>query len=119
MAVPVIDPTKNVLDVVNAESKFQNAMREAETRRVNELDRQRDRYEARIATMLKESMQTTSTILSTQLTNMQNTYDRRLAELEKFRYESGGKWSGVMALFSIVAAIGSIVAIVVAFRGGI
>lgn len=33
----VVDPTKNVLDLVAAESKFQNAMREIEARHIREL----------------------------------------------------------------------------------
>ncbi len=161
---PVVDPTKNVLDLVRAESKYQDAMRgqsekyqdairdaenrrleaenrrledldhakserledlaKAETRRVAALEEQRVRYEARIAEDLRVNVKTTSdqlagqliketgalnnqiatlttsvanqfTTLTTSLTNqmvsqMSGT-NTRLADLERFRWESGGK----------------------------
>jgi hypothetical protein len=143
---PAVDPTKNVLDLVNAESKYQDAMRDAgerftsalrsaedrrledlanaETRRVNALDEQRVRYEARIAEDLRVNVKTTSdqlagqliketgalnnqivtlntsianqmTTLTTSLTNQMNgitaAINPRLADLERFRWETGGK----------------------------
>lgn len=161
---PVIDPTKNVLDLVKAESKYQDAMRgasekfqdairdaenrrlqaeskrledlsrvenfklaslaAAETRRVDGLEEQRVRYEARIAEDLRVNVKTTSdqlagqliketgalynqiAILTTSVTNQITTLtnsmtnqvsgissgiNARLADLERFRWESGGK----------------------------
>lgn len=143
---PVVDPTKNVLDLVNAESKYQDAMREsaekydkairqaevrrleelakAETRRVDALEEQRVRYEARIAEDLRVNVKTTSdqlagqliketgalnnqiatlttsvanqvTTLTTSLTNQMSAQssgiNTRLADLERFRWETGGK----------------------------
>lgn len=143
---PVVDPTKNVLDLVRAESKYQDGMRdageklqnairdaedrriedlsEAETRRVDALDAQRVRYETRIAEDLKVNVKTTSdqlagqlvketaalynqvTALSNSLTNqisaltqsipvqigtISTGFNARLSELEKFRWETGGK----------------------------
>lgn len=112
------DPSFNVGNLVEAEARFQNAMREAETRRINELGRQRDWYESRIATMLKEQLQTTSNLLSTQLTNIQTTYDRRVAELERFRHESAGKSSNMAIIFSVISAVGTAVVVYVAVKGG-
>ena len=128
---PVIDPTKNVLDLVKAESRYQDGMREmnaklrdaearrledlarAETRRVDGLDEQRTRYEERIANDLKVNVKTTSdqlagqliketgalsnqiTTLATSLTNQQalatTSLSTRIADLERFRWETGGK----------------------------
>jgi hypothetical protein len=161
---PVVDPTKNVLDLVKAESKYQDAMRdssekfqnairdaenrrlqaenrrleelhnaenkrlrdlaEAETRRVDGLDEQRVRYETRIAEDLRVNVKTTSdqlagqliketgalynqiTTLTTSMTNQVTTLatsvtnqisgistgiNTRLADLERFRWETGGK----------------------------
>jgi hypothetical protein len=161
---PVIDPTKNVLDLVKAESKYQDAMRAAsekyqdaireaenrrlhaeherleiiktlevkrlqdlggaETRRVDDLEAQRVRYEARIAEDLRVNVKTTSdqlagqliketgalsnqiatlttsvanqfVTLTTSLTNQMSAQsagiNTRLADLERFRWETGGK----------------------------
>jgi hypothetical protein len=159
-----IDPTKNVLDLVEAESRYQNGMRdqsekfqnairdaenrrleaenrrledlsladtrrlkdlaEAETRRVDGLDLQRVRYEARIAEDLRVNVKTTSdqlagqliketgalnnqiTTLTTSVANQVTTLtasltnqisamtvglNTRISDLEKFRWETGGK----------------------------
>jgi hypothetical protein len=74
----VIDPTKNVLDLVQAESKFQNgmreagekyqnALREAESKRVDDLALQKERYEKQISDILTVQAKTTSELISTQL----------------------------------------------------
>jgi hypothetical protein len=128
---PVIDPTKNVLDLVKAESRYQDGMRDmnaklrdaetrrledlakAETRRVDGLDEQRVRYEARIADDLKVNVKTTSdqlagqliketgalynqitalaASLTNQVTSATNSLSTRIADLERFRWETGGK----------------------------
>lgn len=119
-----IDPTKNVLDLVKAESKYQDGMRDAlekhhsamlnstntfqnfareasekigilttsaETKRLDELADLRLTYEMRIADMLKTSVESTSTLVSNQLLQIQSTFNERVSQLEKFRYESTGK----------------------------
>src|ERR1700682_1986306 len=74
----VIDPTKNVLDLVRAESKYQDAMREAkaelakalaeaEQMRVNDLAALRLAYDQRIAEDLRVNVKTTSDQLAGQL----------------------------------------------------
>jgi hypothetical protein len=134
---PVVDPTKNVLDLVKAESKYQDAMREAgeklrqmladaESRRLDDLAALRLQYEARIAEDLRVGVKTTSEQLAAQLvketTSLSNLIGAlrteftgqiavlttsfanqiaaltsaltpRMAELERFRWESGGKTS--------------------------
>ena len=110
-----IDPTKNVLDLVNAESKYQDGMREAlreltkfstsgeakfvkymiesESKRLDQLAELRRQYDVRIADMLRTSVESTSNLVSTQLVQIQQTFNDRVAKLEQFRWESGGKTS--------------------------
>jgi hypothetical protein len=123
---PVIDPTKNVLDLVDAESRFNaaaraadnrfhDAMRDAETRRVNDLEAQKVRYETQAAAVLTVQVKTTSELISTQLdkvttalgaqiTTLSTSFGAqisalstslldRIGELERFRWEVGGKTS--------------------------
>lgn len=134
---PVVDPTKNVLDLVKAESKYQDgmrnalgemrtmaldsesklqtfaresesrmqnfareaeskmqtSMREAETNRIDQLSTLRQTYEARIADMLSESVKSTSSLVSTQLVQIQSTFDARVSKLEEFRLLSTGRSS--------------------------
>lgn len=120
------DPTKNVLDIVRAESKYQDGMREAvqklnefslsaetrlqtfareseskmqtwmrdaETNRLDQLSDLRQTYESRIADMLSESVKSTSSLVSTQLVQIQSTFDARVSKLEEFRLLSTGRSS--------------------------
>ena len=122
----VVDPTKNVLDLVRAESKFQdgmreaeakyqNGMREAETRRLVELANLKASYDKQISDMLSVQVKTTSDLISTQLDKVTtalgaqittltaatqaqfqaftSTLNDRIAQLERFRYEMGGRTS--------------------------
>jgi hypothetical protein len=132
---PVVDPTKNVLDLVRAESKYQDAMRDAEAkmssaiakaeqRRIDDLAALRLIYDQRIAEDLRVNVKTTSdqlagqlvketgalsnqisalttsfsgqlTTLTTSFTNqvsaLTNAITPRIADLERFRWEQGGK----------------------------
>jgi hypothetical protein len=88
-----IDPTKNVLDLVQAESKYQDAMRDAESKRIDQLAELRQTYEKRIADMLAESVRSTSTLVSNQLVQFQATFDGRVSKLEEFRWSSSGRSS--------------------------
>jgi|SRR5580704_3613856 hypothetical protein len=130
---PTVDPTKNVLDLVRAESKYQDSMRQAlkeyedgmreasekyqtlmvsssavlreaelrlqnwmrdsESKRVDQLASLRQVYETRIAEMLAVSVKSTSDLVSTQLVQIQATFNDRVSKLEQFRWESGGKSS--------------------------
>lgn len=119
-----IDPTKNVLDLVNAESitrdklragdkdltdtkiealkemfqllsqhvnQFQNAMRDSETRRIDQLAQNRQDFQNTIRDMLAESVRTTSTLVSTQLVQIQATFDTRVSKLEAGAFTQAGK----------------------------
>jgi hypothetical protein len=134
---PVIDPTENVLALVDAEkehasdlrhaelnrlsqlrgadNKYQDAMRLAEVRRQDDLAAQKERSDKQIADILSIQVRTTSDLISTQLdkvttalssqiaaltatmgnqvTTLATNLGERLSELERFRYEMGGKTS--------------------------
>jgi DNA anti-recombination protein RmuC len=122
----VVDPTKNVLDLVRAESKYQDAMRSAtekhlegmmsgikerfnilttgletfqnaqrvgETNRIDQLAETRQEFQNTIRDMLAESVRTTSTLVSTQLIQIQATFDTRVTKLEVYQFTQAGKSS--------------------------
>ncbi len=121
-----IDPTKNVLDLVRAESKYQDAMRdaqsllinekvgglaaqvrliadsvvlyqdaqrEAETKRIDQLAENRQEFQNTIRDMLAESVRTTSSLVSTQLVQIQATFDMRVTKLEAYQLTQAGRSS--------------------------
>jgi hypothetical protein len=111
----VIDPTENVLALVDVEKQhqadiramehqYQNDMRHAESRRLDDLAELRVQYEARISEVLTVQVKTTSELISTQLdkvttalglqiTSSVNSLLERIGQLERFRWEVGGKTS--------------------------
>jgi hypothetical protein len=105
------DPTQNVLDIVQAESKYQdgmreaqakldaaaiqslNAIRDAETNRLDQLAGQRQRFEKQIADMLAASVTEKSSLVASQLLQIQSTFGDRISKLEEFRLLSTGRSS--------------------------
>jgi len=124
----VIDPTKNVLDnfaalkemlaeLRTADNNFQNHMREAETRRINELAAQKLTFDLELAKILRANQDAAATLLATQLKEVKNDLSDRTSKLEQFRWETGGKSQGVSSIgvliatgLSILIAIGSLAA---------
>lgn len=113
--MPAIDPTKNVLDLVHAESKYQDAMRAAESKyqdgmrktetyRINRENEIRQHYEERIAKMLQAEVESKSQLVSQTFAQIQGSLNDRVSKLEQFRWESGGKTS-VIAALAVVAAL--------------
>lgn len=123
---PVVDPTENVLSLVDVEKEhaaqlrasdkellttniaalkdqfkllndhvvqFQNGMRDAETRRIDQLAQTRQEFQNTIRDMLAESVRTTSTLVSTQLVQIQATFDTRVSKLEAGAFTQAGKSS--------------------------
>jgi len=72
---------------------FQNSQRDAETRRIDELAVTRQEFSATIRDMLAESVRTTSTLVSTQLVQIQATFDTRVSKLEAGAFTQAGKSS--------------------------
>jgi len=111
-AAPPIDPTKNVLDLVQAAIKRQDDLRDAETRRINELAAQKLMFDLELAKVLRANQDAASTLLATQLKEVKNDLSDRTAKLEQFRWESGGKFSGANALWGyLIGAAGVIYAL--------
>jgi hypothetical protein len=122
----VIDPTKNVLDLVLAavqrlddlmaavvkrqddlrgeKNLFQNSMRDAETRRLNELAAQKQSFDFELARILKANSDSSALLLATQVKELKTDVTDRLSKLEQFRYESSGSSSGRGDVFGWVAA---------------
>jgi hypothetical protein len=116
----VIDPTKNVLDnfsalkemlaeLRTADNKYQNDMREAETRRINELASQKLTFDLELAKILRANQDAAATLLATQLKEVKNDLSDRTAKLEQFRWESGGKFSGANALWGYLIGAAALV----------
>jgi hypothetical protein len=133
----VIDPTKNVLDLVLAavkrlddliaentrrldeahasQDKFQNAMRDAETRRIDQLAAQKQTFDLELARILRANSDASSLLLATQLKEVKTDLSDRTAKLEQFRWESGGSVTGrgdvigwVMAALMFLVALASV-----------
>jgi hypothetical protein len=126
----VIDPTKNVLDLVEAgrqaadklresdlryidamraaETRRIDQLREAETHRINELAAQKERYDIELAKILRANQDAASTLLATQLKEVKNDLADRTSKLEQFRWESGGKFSGAGSLFGYIVGIAGV-----------
>lgn len=112
---PAVDPTENVLALVDAEAKHRNALREIDNRRqdelreaekyrVNCLDSQRKDFEARIDTITTryetriDAINTAATtansaLLAKQLEDIRNSLGDRITDLEKKSWEGSGKTS--------------------------
>jgi hypothetical protein len=76
-----------------AGEKLESSLRGAETTRVNELASTRKEYENTIRDMLAKSVETTSTLVSTQLVQIQATFDKRVSQLEAFQFTQAGRSS--------------------------
>lgn len=72
---------------------FQNSLRDAETRRIDQLAQNRQEFQNTIRDMLAESVRTTSTLVSTQLVQIQATFDTRVSKLEAFQFTLAGRAS--------------------------
>ena len=137
--MPVIDPTKNVLDLVAAQEKSRNALRdsdqkllaaelhriaqlsEAETARIDQLRAQDARYGAIMEGMRNDKIDSTAKLLASQLQEIKGDIQVELRSLNKFRWESGGKSSGTNLIAYIIvqvvvsiAGIGTIIGVMYA-----
>lgn len=69
------------------------ALSSAETRRIDQLAQTRQEFQNTIRDMLAESVRTTSTLVSTQLVQIQATFDTRVSKLEAGAFTQAGKQS--------------------------
>jgi hypothetical protein len=124
---PPIDPTKNVLDLVAAESRYRDAMRiadeklqdakrDAETRRQDDLAALKAGFDQTQAAILRTQVADNATLLAGQIDRVTTALSERISKLEQFRYESSGRGLGASAVVSYAIAFGSLaIAIVMAF----
>ena len=75
------------------ESKGEREVRDAETRRIDQLAQTRQEFQNTIRDMLAESVRTTSTLVSTQLVQIQATFDTRVSKLEAQAFTAAGRQS--------------------------
>ncbi len=68
-------------------------MQISETRRIDQLAQTRQEFQNTIRDMLAESVRTTSTLVSTQLVQIQATFDTRVSKLEAGAFTQAGKSS--------------------------
>jgi hypothetical protein len=98
------DPTQNVAELVSAEGRHQDAMRAAETIRLDQLARLRRDYETQlagtrrdfenqVASILAGAVKEKSDLVSSQLVQIQTIFDIRVAKLEEFRLTQIGRSS--------------------------
>ena len=76
-----------------SESKLQTWMRDAESKRLDQLSAQKQASDTQIANILAESVKDKSNLVSTQLVQIQSTFDARVSKLEEFRLVSQGRSS--------------------------
>jgi len=117
----VIDPTKNVLDLVSAgrdaDAKLREAdlryferMREADTRRIDDMAALRVYYDNIIEGMRAESIK----LLAESVKENKAEAGTRMALMEQYRWETGGKSLGISGVIVIIATG---LSILIAFGG--
>jgi hypothetical protein len=112
----IIDPTKNVLDLVaagriadaklrEADVRFNDSMAKAEKERLDQLAAQKLMFDLELAKVLRANQDAASTLLATQLKEVKNDLSDRVSKLEQFRWETGGKSQGVSLIGAIITGI--------------
>ncbi len=131
---PIIDPTRNVLDTMRREARFQTGMRKeldkrlkltaryihrlktqefrmqdaarlAESKRIDEQLLLRDHHDREKSEMMAKWTDTTATAFSAALNAVQKTSNERLDRLERFMYESSGKSSGLSSGWAVLITV--------------
>jgi hypothetical protein len=135
----IIDPTQNVLNLVSAQEKFRDALRDsdqrlvdselkriaqltaAETARIDQLRAQDARYGSIMETMRNEKIDSTAKLLASQLQEIKSDIQVELRSLNQFRWETGGRSTGTNLIAYIIvqvvvsiAGIGTIVGVMYA-----
>ena len=77
----------------DAEARTASRTNDAETRRIDQLAQTRQEFQNTIRDMLAESVRTTSSLVSTQLVQIQATFDTRVTKLEASQLTQAGRSS--------------------------
>jgi len=89
-----VNSVKDTLKLLtDSQVAYQNAQRDAETKRIDQLAQTRQEFQNTIRDMLAESVRTTSNLVSTQLVQIQATFDTRVTTLEAGAFTQAGKSS--------------------------
>jgi hypothetical protein len=122
-----VDPSKNVLDALLAavtrlndlmerdrsraddlrkeDKEFQNAMREAETRRTNDLGKQKQEFDLELARINKSSLDSSAILLATAVKELKTDSAERTGKLEQFANEQRGRTSGGNEVWALVGIL--------------
>src|SRR6202035_4061339 len=84
---------KRLDELSRAETRRLDEVTQAETRRIDQLAQNRQEFQNTIRDMLAESVRTTSNLVSTQLVQIQATFDTRVTKLEAGAFTQAGKQS--------------------------
>jgi len=125
---PPIDPTKNVLDTLaresihrdalrEADNRYRDDMRDAETRRVDQLSAQKLMFDLELAKILRANQDAAANLLATQLKEVKNDLSDRMSKQEQFRWESGGKSQGINMIGAIVIGVAIVISGALAAAG--
>jgi hypothetical protein len=79
--------------VTDGQVAYQNAQRDAETKRIDQLAQTRQEFMNTIRDMLAKSVDTTSSLVAAQLSQIQATFDTRVTKLEAGAFTQAGKSS--------------------------
>jgi hypothetical protein len=112
-----IDPTKNVDDLVYAAMRRQDDLRDAETRRLDQLAAQKLMFDLELAKVLRANQDAASMLLATQLKEVKNDLSDRTAKLEQFRWESGGKAAGINSIGALIIGTAMVISTGIAVVG--
>jgi DNA anti-recombination protein RmuC len=94
LMLALIESLKDQIKMLSeASAAYQNAQVASETRRIDQLAQTRQEFQNTIRDMLAESVRTTSTLVSTQLVQIQATFDTRVSKLEAGAFTQAGKSS--------------------------
>jgi hypothetical protein len=89
-----VNSLKEMLKVVtDSQVAYQNAQRDAETKRIDQLAQTRQEFMNTIRDMLAKSVDTTSSLVAAQLSQIQATFDTRVTKLEAGAFTQAGKSS--------------------------
>ena len=94
LLVEKVEGLKAIVTLLSeSQERFQNGQRESETKRIDQVASTRQEFQNTIRDMLAESVRTTSSLVSTQLVQIQATFDTRVTKLEAGAFTQAGKQS--------------------------
>lgn len=135
-----VDPSKNVLDALLAavtrlndlmnaaekrdndlravDIKYQDALREAETRRVNELAAHKQNFDSELARIIRADQDSNALLLAGQVKDLKVDTGDRMSKLEEFANQQRGRSEGGAVVWYVISiAVGLLIAVGGIFLG--